>query len=46
MKTLTLDTGISDQHELIVSMLSSTFAKSKPKTMSYFYYKGFDNKHF
>ena len=31
MKTLTFETGVSDHHKLICTMLRSTFAKRKPK---------------
>ena len=31
MKTLTFETGVSDHHKLIGTMLRSTFAKGKPK---------------
>ena len=46
MKTLTFETGISDNHKLIGTMLRSTFAKGKPKKMFYRSYKNFDNKKF
>ena len=44
MKTLTFETGVSDHHKLISTMLRSTFAKGKPKKMFYHCYKNFDNK--
>ena len=31
MKTVTFETGVSDHHKLIGTMLRSTFAKGKPK---------------
>ena len=46
MKTLTLETGISHHHTLIGTVLRSTFAKGKPKTNFYRYYKNVDNKEF
>ena len=46
MKTLTFETGVSDHHKLIGTMLRSTFAKGKPKTMLYRSYRNFDNKMF
>ena len=46
MKTLTFETGVSDHHKLIGTMLRSTFAKGKPKKMFYRCYKNFDNKKF
>ena len=46
MKTLTFETGVSDHHKLIGTMLRSTFAKGKPKQMFYRCYKNFDNKRF
>ena len=46
MKTLTFETGVSDHHKLIDTMLRSTFAKAKPKKMFYRCYKNFDNKKF
>ena len=46
MKTLTFETGVSDHHKLIGTMLRSTFAKGKPKRMFYRCYKNFDNKKF
>ena len=46
MKTLTFETGVSDHHKLISTMLRSTFAKGKPKKTFYRCYKNFDNKRF
>ena len=46
MKTLTFETGVSDHHKLIGTMLRSTFAKGKPKKMFYRCYRNFDNKKF
>ena len=46
MKTLTFETGVSDHHKLIGTMLRSTFAKGKPKKMLYGCYKNFDKKRF
>ena len=44
MKTLTFETGVSDHHKLIGTMLRSTFAKGKPKTMFYRCYETFTIK--
>ena len=46
MKTLTFETGVSDHHNLIDTMLRSTFAKGKPKKLFYRCYRNFDNKKF
>ena len=46
MKTLTFVTGVFDHHKLIGTMLRSTFAKGKHKTMLYLSYRNFDNKMF
>ena len=46
MKTLALETRISDHHKLIGLMLKSTFSKSKPETIYYRCYKNFDDKQF
>ena len=40
MNTLTFEMGVSDHHNLIGTMLRSTFAKAKPKKI---FYKNFDN---
>ena len=44
MKTLTFETGVSDHHKLIGTMLRSTFAKGNPKKMLYHCYRNSDNK--
>ena len=46
MNTLTFETGVSDHHKLIGTMLRSTFAKGKPKKIFYRCYKNFDNEKF
>ena len=46
MKTLTVETGVSDHYKLIGAMLRSTFAKGKPKKMFDRCYSNFDNKNF
>ena len=46
MDTLTFETCVSDHHKLIGTMLSSIFAKSKPKKIFYRCYKNFDNEKF
>ena len=33
MKSMALETGILDHHKMIMNTFSSTFAKSKPKTL-------------
>ena len=43
MNTLTFEMGVSDHHNLIGTMLRSTFAKAKPKKIFYGCYKNFDN---
>ena len=43
MKTLTFETGVSDHHKLIGTMLISTFVWS---TNFYRFYRNFDNKKF
>ena len=44
--TLTFETGISDHHKLIGTMLRSTFAKGKSKKIFYRCYKNPDNEKF
>ena len=44
VNTLTFETGVSDHHKLIGTMLRSTFAKGKPKKVFYRCYKNFDNE--
>ena len=46
MNTLTFETGESDHHKLIGTMLRSTFAKGKPEQIFYRCYKNFDNEKF
>ena len=46
MKTVTFETGASDNYKLIGVMLISTFSKGKPKKMIYVCYRNFDNKKF
>ena len=46
INTLTFETGVSDHHKLIGTMLRSTFAKGKPKKIFYRCYKNFDNEKF
>ena len=46
MNTLTFETGVSDRHKLIGTMLRFTFAKGKPKYLFYRCYKNFDNEKF
>ena len=43
---MTFETGVSDHHKLIDTMLSPTFAKGKPKKIFYRCYKSFDHKRF
>ena len=42
MKSMTLETGISDHHKMIMTIFRSTFAKGKPKTFYYRCYKKFN----
>ena len=44
IKTLTFETGVSDHHKLIGTMLRST--KGEPKKMFYRSYRNFGNKRF
>ena len=46
MKTLAFETGVSDHHKRIGTMLRSTFTKGKPKKMFYRCNRNFDNKKF
>ena len=46
MKTAVLETGISDHHKMIFSILKHTFAKGPPKTICYRDLKNFDQKAF
>ena len=46
MNTLTFETGVSDHHKLIGTMLRSTCGKGKPKKTFYHCYKNFDNEKF
>ena len=46
MKTLTFETGVSDHHKIIGTMLRSTFAKEKPKKLFYRCYRNFAIKKF
>ena len=39
MKSVVLETGISDHHEIIMSFFRSAIAKGKPKIFYYRYYK-------
>ena len=40
------ETCISGHHKMIISVLRKTFAKCKPKTVFYRYYKNFDQDYF
>ena len=42
IKSMALETGISDHHKMIMTIFCSTFAKGKPKTFYYRCYKKFD----
>ena len=46
MKTLIFESGVSDHHKLIGTMLRSAFTKGKPKKMFYHCYRNFGNKKF
>ena len=41
-----IETGLSDFHKLVVTVLKTTYKKSKPKIISYRCYKSFDNDNF
>ena len=44
--TGTVDTGISDHHHLIYTMLKTTYTKLPPKKITYRVYKDFDRENF
>ena len=46
MNTLTFETGLSDHHKFIGTMLRSAFAKGKTKKIFYRCYKNCDNEKF
>ena len=46
MKSMALETGISDQHKMIMTIFRSTFAKGKPETFYYRCYKKFNFEQF
>ena len=46
MKSMTLETSISDHHKMIMTSFRSTFAKGKPKTFYYCCYKKFNLEQF
>ena len=46
MKSMTLETSISDHHKMIMSIFRSTFAKGKHKTFYYCCYKKFNLEQF
>ena len=46
MKSMALETGISDQHKMIMTIFRSTFAKGKPKNFYYRCYQKFDLERF
>ena len=46
MKSMALETGISDHHKMIMTIFRSTFAKGKPKTFYYRCYKKFNLEQF
>ena len=46
MKSMALETGISDHHKMIVNIFRSIFAKGKPKTFYYHWYKKFNLEQF
>ena len=46
METLIFETGVSDHHKLIVTMLNSKFSKRKPTEIFYGCYKYFNNEKF
>ena len=46
MKSCTVETRISDNHKLMMSICRLTFAKDKSKKFFYRFYKNFDSKLF
>ena len=46
MKSVTLETGISDPHKMLMTIFRCKFAKSKPKTFYYHCYKKFNLEQF
>ena len=46
LKAKTVETGLSDFHKMVVSVLKNGFKKQKPKIVTYRYYKRFDNEKF
>ena len=46
MKSMALETDISDHHKMIMTIFRSTFAKGKPKTFYYRCYKKFNLEQF
>ena len=44
--TITLASGLSDFHKMILTILKSTFPKAKPKQIVYRKFKNFDSKNF
>ena len=41
-----IETGLSDFHKLVVTVMKTTFKKSKPKIITYRSYKSFSNDRF
>ena len=46
MKSGVAETGLSDYHSLIYTMLKTTFTKLEPKKYIYRCYKNFDDQNF
>ena len=46
MKSIALETGVSDHHKIIMTIFRSTFAKVIPKTFYYRCYKNFNLEQF
>ena len=46
MKSMALETGFSDHHEMVMTIFRSTFAKVKPKIFYYRCYKNFNLEQF
>ena len=46
MKSIVLETGISDHDKMIMTIFRSTFANGKPKTFYYRCYKKFNLEQF
>ena len=46
LKAKTVETGLSDFHEMVVSVFKTSFQKKKPNIVTYLDYRHFDNEKF